>query len=419
VIRKSDKVTTMGQTGSQPLDGFDLMKKQEFKLDVLQLNAEEAEATWNAVDEKKEGVVSGEQIKKLFDGLANKFVEKIEAANKDKIDKLKSTSTKKGEEEKKMAGLRQAIKEEFTCKPTVTYFCRAARMAGDKLKKEQYVATAQAGGKLKAHEKFEWSTFNQYKAPDKSEQAAPTENKATQLTATEKAQLALRQQKQQLLSRDDSADKLNKEVRAAQVDRLQELFKKCERPESKERALDSATDLRSLIQLWYLPSRDEVDSVMKQFEGKQAVNCEDYLKGLKAVHPADMKIEERLTKELTAQFDAVASTEGKTVPLEKIREMVYSSYLAPPQLVDKMVAVLDPENKGKVSMPRLVDAFPELEKAFPDVFGRLKAAEEAKIRATRAALEALERPPEKKDKKKEAAKAEAPKEAAKAEGAKS
>jgi hypothetical protein len=383
------------------------MKQNEIKLDVLSLTPEEAEATWAAVDEKKEGVVSGEQIKKLFDGLATKFVEKIEASNKDAIAKKKTAaagSKKAAEEDKKLGSLRQAIKEEFTCKPTVTYFCRAARMAGDKLKKEQYVAVATGGGKLKAHEKFEWSTFNQYKAPDKSEQAA-TENKATNLTATEKAQLAQRQQKQHLLSRDDSADKLAKEVRAAQVDRLQEMFKKCEKPDAKERALDSQTELRSLIQLWYLPSREEVEALMKTLEGKAAINCEEYLKALKGVHPGDMKVEERLIKELTTQFESLATTEGKTVPLEKIREMVSTSYLAPPQVVDKFVSVLDPEGKGKVSMPRLVDAFPDLEKTFPDVFGRLRASEEAKIRATRAALEALERPPEtKKDKKADKAK---------------
>ena len=54
-----------------------------------------------------------------------------------------------------------------------------------------------------------------------------------------------------------------------------------------------------------------------------------------------MKVEPALVNELKTQFDSIAFGEPRQLPVQKVRELVLSTYLAPQEVVDKFIAVID------------------------------------------------------------------------------
>mgnify|MGYP001042136620 CR=1 FL=1 len=62
------------------------------------------------------------------------------------------------------------------------------------------------------------------------------------MTEAERKQAALLKQKQQLYTRDDKAEQLQREMRTAQVERISEMFRKCDKDGSNK--LDSGAELR-------------------------------------------------------------------------------------------------------------------------------------------------------------------------------
>jgi len=182
---------------------------------------------------------------------------------------------------------------------------------------------------------------------------------------------------------------LAKEIRAAQVERIQEMFRKCDKDGSNK--LDSGAELRSLVQMWYVPTEDEVNGLMARFGDKAAVSTDEYVNALVGVH-GEMKVEPALVTELKAQFDQIASGEPKSLPTLKVRELVLSTYLAPQDVVDKFIAIIDEEKKGHVVITQIIEAYSALEQAFPEIFARLRQLEENRAKAARAAAAAAANP---------------------------
>jgi len=279
----------------------------------------------------------------------------------------------------------------------ITYFLRSAKMKDDKVTKAQFVSTAVAGGKLVGHEDFKWANFNKYVAPPEEEvaaaKAAQVDEKKPVVTATEKAQAELRKQRAQLIQRDDTAEKQAKEMRSALVERLSEIFRKCDK--KKEQSLKTDGELRTLVQVWYAPSDAELDNFIKQFGQSTTVNSEAYVKALVSSHPAgeQMKVDADLLKELREQFEALAGGPDKSLPLERVRELAKTTYLAPQEVVDKFISALDDDKDGKVGVVEIIDAYQTLEGIFPDVFARLHKLERERLAASN--------PPAKKEEKKE------------------
>lgn len=149
--------------------------------------------------------------------------------------------------------------------------------------------------------------------------------------------------------------------------------------------------------MWYVPSEEEVAGFMAlpsvAAGGEKGINAEAYVKALtEALKGDEVKLDEKFEASLKDQFNSLASGEAKLVPAAQLRQLVAQTYLAPGKTVEQFVKILDRDGNGSVTVTEILESHSELEKAFPDLFRRLKAQEEHRLRLQRLDDEPLPTP---------------------------